>query len=128
MIMKVCFVASDGREFATEADCILHEVEINPEKYKMFHNGIIIYDCDGTVLNGDHHDGLCDDDGFFNAYSIIVFDKEKADSFFTHLSDEFEAVVPQSDPGIYVLDGMEWHRTMRFDGFVKIMNNFLKSF
>ena len=128
MTIELSFIASDGAKFDTEAGCILHEVKINPEKYKMFHNGIIIYDCDGTKLNGDHHDELCDDDGFFNAYSIIVFDKEKADYFFAHLSNEFEAVVPQSDPGIYVLDGMEWHRKLRFDGFVKIMNNFLKTF
>ena len=53
MAVKVSFVASDGKEFATEAECIIHEVEINPEKYKKFQNGVImLHYMNGLILNG----------------------------------------------------------------------------
>lgn len=119
MNIKVCFVASDEMEFSTVKDCILHEVEINPEKYESFGNGIIIFDTNSTILNK----GIDCTDNFFNAYSIVVFNKEKADPYFTHLVDEFGACVPSSDPGIYVIDDMEWRR--RIDsvvGFVDVLN------
>lgn len=119
MNIKVCFAASDGMEFSTVKDCILHEVKINPDKYKSFNNGIIIFDTDSSILNK----GIDCTDDFFNAYSIVVFDKEKADSYFAHLVNEFEACVPSSDPGIYIIDGMEWRcRIDSIVGFADVLN------
>ena len=119
MNIKVCFVASDGMEFGTVKDCILHEVEINPEKYRSFNNGIIMF-TNSTMLNK----GFNYTDNFFNAYTIVVFDKEKADSYFTHLVDEFGACVPSSDPGIYYFIGdMEWRCRMdNIVGFADALN------
>lgn len=121
MLVKARFVASDGREFATEEDCILYEVEINPEKYEKFHNGIIIIDCRGIILNDGCNMNY--DDAFFSAYSIIVFDKDRADSYFGHLINEFDAVCPSSNPGIYTIDGANWYRKIsQFVNSVNIMN------
>ena len=108
MNIKVCLAASDGMEFSTIKDCIQHEVEINPEKYKSFNNGIIMI-TNSTMLNK----GLDYTDNFFNAYTIVVFDKEKADSYFTNLVDKFGACVPSSDPGIYIIDNMEWRQIVQ---------------
>ena len=125
MIAKVSFVASDGREFATEAECIVHEVEINPEKYNKFHNGVIMLNyMNGLILNGkDDKDSFGEDvyTLYSSTFAVIVFDKEKADAFFKVIRNT-GIECPDSEPGIYFLDGFTNKWVRKVDKSVNLMN------
>lgn len=126
MTVKVSFVASDGREFATEAECIMHEVKINPEKYEKFRDGVIMLRyMNGLILNGkDDKDSFGEDvHAFYSGpFAVIVFDKEKADAFFKIIRNA-GAECPDSEPGIYFLDGFtnRWVRKA-VDEYVNLVN------
>lgn len=131
MIAKVSFVASDGSVFATEAECIVHEVEIDPDKYKKFHNGIIMLNyMNGCILNGeDDKDSFGKDvyTLYSSTFAIIVFDKEKADAFFKVIRNA-GIECPDSEPGIYFLDGFTNKWVRKVDESVNLMNTINKKY
>ena len=124
MTVKVSFVASDGREFDTETECIMYEVEINPEKFEGFHNGVImLHYMNGLVLNGKKDEHPYEDitTFFSNTFAVIVFDEEKAEGFFKPIINA-GTECPDSEPGIYFLDGFTNKWVRKVDESVDLMN------
>lgn len=98
MTIKNIYIAADGEEFETEAECLEHEQLCDPGESVIFYYS----DCDRIT------DGRDIIEMFERADHIFVRDAEKAKAFFNWIYEETGMAIPHNvaDNTIYSYDSL----------------------
>ena len=118
MTIKNIYIAADGEEFETEAECLEHEQLCDPMDSVIFYDSSLerVTDCNGAI------------DAFEHADHVYVRDADKARTFFGWINYETGMAIPHNIESnkIYSFDTMTqgyYDLNERVNELLDIMND-----